>query len=451
MYKGRGAEFIVQGAGAQGQSPSGIVPSLKIFKVVRFPGGLLADKYHWIVGVAGEAARRGEIGIREFAEFCEKIGAEKMLTVNFKTGTAEEAANWVEFANGVAPEKIPDEWRKVPYAYNHKAPEGYFAYLRESLERKEPYGVRFWEIGNEIDWWNRIDAASYAREVIQYAQAMRLKDRTILIGACASPLDDEWNKALLQIAGRYIDFISIHIYGGPERAYEDRNEEYRVLFYKNEVVGERLKKIKELIYRYAPHCKIAVTEANTSYNEFKLGKDELKKLKSALWIARLKNSLIRQGVFAYCHWNLIDGGAYGVVDLNGGVTPTYEVLWLFAQYTGNEVLGTGFRVQGSGEAREQSPFGDSPLRLDYVATIDREKKKAYVMVVNVEPGEIEAEIDLRGLRVAGSAVVRTLHSADGLGLESQKVHITQTKAEVEAGKIRCAFLPASVTCIEVGL
>ena len=33
-------------------------------------------------------------------EFCRKIGCEPMICVNFGSGTAEEAANWVEYCNG---------------------------------------------------------------------------------------------------------------------------------------------------------------------------------------------------------------------------------------------------------------------------------------------------------------------------------------------------------------
>src|SRR3989338_6796056 len=66
-----------------------VAHSIATFKLVRFPGGLLADEYRWIGGV-GLGLKDGQTGTKGFAEFCEGIGAEKMITVNFKTGTAAE-------------------------------------------------------------------------------------------------------------------------------------------------------------------------------------------------------------------------------------------------------------------------------------------------------------------------------------------------------------------------
>jgi len=39
-------------------------------------------------------------GTDEFMALCEAVGARPMLTVNFGTGTIEEAAAWVEYCNG---------------------------------------------------------------------------------------------------------------------------------------------------------------------------------------------------------------------------------------------------------------------------------------------------------------------------------------------------------------
>jgi len=39
-------------------------------------------------------------GTDEFMELCKEVGAESQLTVNVGSGTAEEAAAWVEYCNG---------------------------------------------------------------------------------------------------------------------------------------------------------------------------------------------------------------------------------------------------------------------------------------------------------------------------------------------------------------
>src|SRR6516162_6686244 len=72
---------------------------------------------------------------------------EPSLTVNVegRGATAEEAADWVEYANGSSISK--------------------YGALRASNGHPEPYRVRYWEIGNEIwgDWVRgHSDAKAYA-------------------------------------------------------------------------------------------------------------------------------------------------------------------------------------------------------------------------------------------------------------------------------------------------
>ena len=42
------------------------------------------------------------MGSAEFLHFCRLIGAKPQITVNAGTGSAEEAAAWVEYCNGAA-------------------------------------------------------------------------------------------------------------------------------------------------------------------------------------------------------------------------------------------------------------------------------------------------------------------------------------------------------------
>jgi alpha-N-arabinofuranosidase len=99
-----------------------------------------------------------EWGIDELFNFATAGGAEMVGTVNFGTGTAQEAANFVEYANGVSPDlgcdgadgAMVNGWRPDSYSGAQAAPPGYFACLRHFFGREEPYGVRYWEVGNEI-------------------------------------------------------------------------------------------------------------------------------------------------------------------------------------------------------------------------------------------------------------------------------------------------------------
>ena len=118
------------------------------FTAVRFPGGMIANTYHWkraigppskrgfnIHGRSGEPLPNG-FGPDEFGSFVSDRGLEAIMMANFATGTAEEAADWVEYMN-------------APVGTN---PNGGVAWadVRAGNGHPEPYHVQTWEIGNEL-------------------------------------------------------------------------------------------------------------------------------------------------------------------------------------------------------------------------------------------------------------------------------------------------------------
>src|SRR4051794_23908088 len=79
------------------------------FTAVRFPGGLVANTYHWkraigppstrglnVHGHTGEPLANG-FGPDEFGSFVSSHGLQAMMLASFATGTAQEAADWVEY------------------------------------------------------------------------------------------------------------------------------------------------------------------------------------------------------------------------------------------------------------------------------------------------------------------------------------------------------------------
>ena len=91
--------------------------------VLRAFGGCYSDVYHWKDAIGPREKRKiiknmywntgirkvirglgpkieNQFGTDEFLAFCEEIGAEPYLNVNYGTGTPEEAADWVEYCNG---------------------------------------------------------------------------------------------------------------------------------------------------------------------------------------------------------------------------------------------------------------------------------------------------------------------------------------------------------------
>ena len=106
--------------------------------------------------------------------------------------TAEEAAAWVEYCNGDAHSK--------------------YGSMRSANGSPEPFHVRYWEIGNEI-WGNWVrghsDAQTYAKNLNRYVEKMKAVDPSITIIATGDN-DLKWNETVLKLAGKNIDYLSVH-------------------------------------------------------------------------------------------------------------------------------------------------------------------------------------------------------------------------------------------------
>lgn len=183
-------------------------------RIIRYPGGNFLSGYHWRdgVGPVAQRPRRRELawqsietnhfGTHEFITLCRMLGAEPMLGVNLGTGTIEEAGAYVEYCN--APAGTLEADRRVA----NGAP--------------EPFGVRYWCLGNEMDGpWQigHMDAAAYAIKAREAAKLMKWHDPSIRLTLCGSssshmPTYPEWDRIALEICWEYVDYLSLHFYAG---------------------------------------------------------------------------------------------------------------------------------------------------------------------------------------------------------------------------------------------
>ncbi|UZR95341.1 alpha-L-arabinofuranosidase C-terminal domain-containing protein [Chondrinema litorale] len=178
--------------------------------VLRYPGGTVTKTYHWEDGIGPRSerpARRNLIwggvednhfGTDEYIKYCHEIGAEPSIVINMGSGTAEEAANWVEYCNGTG--------------------NTYYANLRRKNGSEEPYNVKYWSLGNEEAAWEDAgrlsDPAKYAEEAWYFAKLMKLTDPSIKFFVVADPFKQEWNDVVIGSLSPITDYISIHWYVG---------------------------------------------------------------------------------------------------------------------------------------------------------------------------------------------------------------------------------------------
>jgi len=181
---------------------------------MRYPGGNFASGYHWMDGVgprerrptvkelAWHSAEPNHFGTDEYIQLCRKMGWTPMITVNLGTGSPEEARNWVEYCNAPAGTQYAD--------------------MRVANGSAQPYGVKLWCLGNEMDGpWQlgHVPAEQYALRAQQAAKMMKALDNSIELVACGSsgpgmPTYAEWDRQVLESLGDLADYVSLHRYVG---------------------------------------------------------------------------------------------------------------------------------------------------------------------------------------------------------------------------------------------
>ncbi|MFI7042364.1 cellulose binding domain-containing protein [Microbispora rosea] len=170
---------------------------------VRYPGGSYGDLYHWETHTAPGGTVAPGTGFDRFMGTVRAAGAQAVVIADYGTGTPEEAAGWVRYAN---------------------------------VTKK--YGVKYWEIGNELygngyygATWEADDhpdksPAAYARTTLEFVRAMKAVDPTIKIGAVltipgswpdgvvAAGDAANWNHTVIPVVAPEIDFFTVHWYPG---------------------------------------------------------------------------------------------------------------------------------------------------------------------------------------------------------------------------------------------
>ena len=179
--------------------------------VLRWPGGCFADEYHWRDGIGPQEGRRrmvntnwggvvedNSFGTHEFLELCRQVGCEPYINANVGSGTVREMAEWVEYLNSDGDSTIVRE--------------------RRQNGRQEPFGVKYWGVGNE-SWGcgGNMRPEYYADEYRRYQTYCRTYGPYQLCRiACGPSVDDyRWTEVLMQNAAPYMDALTLHHYTVP--------------------------------------------------------------------------------------------------------------------------------------------------------------------------------------------------------------------------------------------
>jgi len=402
LFNGSGTVWIDQVSLMPGDAVSGVrADVLEKVKAlapafIRWPGGNVAQDYHWRWGIGPRDKRPAwinlswknepepsDFGTDEFIRFARAAGAEPSITVNVegRGATADEAAAWVDYCNGPASSK--------------------YGMMRARNGHPEPYGVKYWEIGNEIwgDWVRgHSDAATYARNLTRYVAAMRAVDPSIQVIAVGDN-DMAWNRTVLRVAAarERLDYLAIHHYYSQRDMHGDlRALMARPLHYER-WYGEMDAALRELAPDPSRRPKLAINEWGLDLPE-----SQQYSMLAALYAARLMNVFERRSdlVAMSAVSDLVNGWPGGIIQASRHgvfVTPIYLVNRMYATHLGAERLATSVDVPALDVVASRSPDG-----------------RLFVKAVNTDlERPLIATIRIRGAQVSPTAVVDRV-TADSL-------------------------------------
>lgn len=450
--------------------------------LIRFPGGVFSDYYHWRDGI-GDPSRRPTtlhypngpsskhvMGTDEMVAFADRVGARLMLTVNAGTGTAKEAADWVTYIKDTAPNS-----------------------------------VAFWEIGNELYMKDDMSGASmlpadYARKVRAFALAMRSANPNVKLGAIGGINQGrysfisyaDWTKTVLRDAAQSIDFLAVHNAYAPVLINAEgiaADKAYAALLAAPLLIEKNLDALTGAIEDHAgdraDDISLAVTEWGPFFHALPSSAwvDHVKTLGSALFVAdTLRVFAEHPKVEIATFFKLTEPTFMGWIGPKDGKYIAKPALLAF-QFYANHFYSLLIDVDAN------SPTYDSPAAgvidavkdvpyLSVIASRDPGGKRLSLIAVNKHPSKgISAEVAFAGISELKSGTSRTLtgdsmdaHTGTelmkipGLTWETQhsmtpgvafnaaskaNVRVIEATVPVQGNTLRYLFPARSVICLEL--
>jgi alpha-L-arabinofuranosidase len=364
--------------------------------IIRYPGGNFVSGYNWLDGVgpkqdrprvldkAWNAINTNQFGTNEFMAWCKATGTLPLMGLNLGTGTPEEAAALVEYCNVDIGTKWSDLRRKHGFG--------------------EPYKVKHWCLGNEMDGpWQigHMTATEYGLKAQDAARQMHYVDPSLQLIACGSsgpfmPTYLEWDREVLEQCYDYVDGLSLHRYFGntPEDTGNDSAKFLAMNLSMDRQIAESLA-VCDMVQGHKRSKKklwLSFDEWNVWYRA-RIGDavngheqeaphllEEVYNLEDALLVGGLVNTLMRNAdrVKLACLAQLINVIAPIMTNANGLLRQTiyYPYSWAL-QFARGSVLN----LVVESPSYEVKEMGQVPY-LDVAGTIDPENGKVSVFVLN---------------------------------------------------------------------
>lgn len=421
--------------------------------VLRWPGGNFVSGYHWMDGIGPKETRpvridlawgareTNEVGTDEFLRFCDKIGVEPYICVNMGTGGLDEARNWVEYCNV---EKGT-----------------YYSDLRVKNGSAEPYKVKFWGLGNEMDgdWqMGHKNAEDYGKYALEAAKLMKWIDPTIkLIVSGSSDYGGDWtywNRTVLNYLKDHADYISLHRYVGNQG-----NDFYKFMTTtipaeeSIRIVENQIREVMTKSGRKEP-VYVAFDEYNVWYRSW-IGEqlEEKYTLEDALVIAQFLNIFVRQAqVVKMANMAQIVNVIAPMITTKDGLY--YQTIFYPLALFAANCRGTSLDVFTDCGTFNTDKYKDQPY-LDVSSAYDKDSKELIINVVNRNKDQsVMTDILSQSGQFSGKA---RIHEVNGIDIKdindltNQKVRTISRELAASGNKLTVAFPAHSFTQIIVPL
>jgi alpha-L-arabinofuranosidase len=433
--------------------------------LVRYPGGNFVSGYRWEdgVGPVGERPTRLDLawrsiepntfGLHEFMRWAGKANVEPMLAVNLGTRGIQEAADLVEYCNHPKGTALSDR--------------------RAANGDPEPFGVRLWCLGNEMDGQWQVGQKTpeeYGRLAVETAKAMRLVDPDIELVACGSsnrqmPTFAGWEATVLEYAYDQVDYISMHAY------YEETDDLADFLasavdmdgFIDDVIAAADYVKAKR---RSPKPMKISFDEWNVWYQQAHHSQpprdwstapaliEDTFSVVDAVAVGSYLISLLNHAdrVTVACQAQLANIIA-PIRTVGGGPAWRQSIFYPFAD-AARLARGTALRLAVSSPDMATRRYGHVPA-ISCAGTYDDEAGRVAIFLVNRDPeGGHTVQIDVRALPLTAVLEQSSLHDDDIRAVNTlsdpRRVRPrSDTTAVLDGGSLRIDLPPVSWTALSL--
>jgi alpha-N-arabinofuranosidase len=445
-----------------------VIAMLKDSKLplLRWPGGNFVSGYRWRDGVgpvdqrptrpnpAWDGLEYNFYGTDEFMAYCKVVGCQPLICVNAGDGTPEEAAAWVEYCNGAA-----------------TTPMGR---LRAENGHPEPYGIKLWEVGNELSGQWQVNwtySGGNSDRYKRFSAAMLKADPSIQLLGCGLVGDPngEWNQRLIDDCKSSLRSITAHILNGCNVTAEtDPAELYHAYMGHSVQIGREYAQLRRrMVDGGIQNPRMAITEcqlfAHFSGEEKADGKLSRKTLfnpatiSEAVYMTTLVNECVRLGDFVefFTHSATVNHG--------GGLRKQRERVYAnpvhYAHAMSAPLFGaTPVAVElSSGVYSTKTKFSfieplENVPNVDALAALSRDGKELIVMLAHrsATAGAIQLSLGVKNFNAAAEAEVVTLADEVPYGAntetEPERIKPKVSGVRVQSGeKLSLTLPPYSVT------